>query len=524
MTSSIASIIHVLHRIAGYGGRAAPGLILIGLIAGMPKPAAALEPIEITVQTTDCSGDTGFSSFSSRDLYKIQAADCSDPNEPGKKLQQVLLKSSSGLSRYDVLWVTEDEARGIMQQIKEARGAKLKRLARPEVLIREETVIRHERPPARDDYRSGAGTSAGAVRGELAGPAINIIDPPIANTRSVTNVITPAGAGGRLVVGRVEAPAGLLSLTVNGRPETVDSQGLFKVTVPVSKSKTPVSVVAVDKQGKRSTVEFRLLPEALQEEPPGKTPDAGVFGKYYALVIASNRYEKLDDLVTPINDAEAIAGILKEKYGFTVTKLYDATRYELLSALNAMRRDLTEKDNLLIYYAGHGEYDKANNRGHWLPVDAERDSTANWVSTVAITDIINAMSAKHVLVVADSCYSGALTRSAGTELDPGMSEEVRMKWLRVIAKTRSRYVLTSGGVKPVLDDGGNGHSIFANALIKALRENQGVLEGSKLYRQIKSQIMARAEELNVEQVPRYAKLKRTGHEYGEFLLVGKKRE
>jgi len=495
--------------------------ILIGLWSGGYQQASASEPIEITVQTTECSGDTGFSSFSSRDLYKIQSADCSDPNEPGKKLQQVLLKSSSGLTSFNVLWVTQDEARGIMQQIKEGRNAKLKALNKPDVVIQKETIIKQTPRPVREEYRSANRT----VSKESMGPTISIIDPPVTNTRSITNVVTPAGADGRMVVGRVEAPAGLLSLTINGQPSQVDSQGLFKTNVPVSKNKTPVSVVAVDKQGKTSTIEFRLLPEILQqeaaEEPIGK-PNADFFGSYHALIIANNQYQKLDDLTTPINDADAIAHVLKQKYGFKVTQLYNTTRYDLLSAMNSMRRDLTEKDNLLIYYAGHGEYDKTNNRGHWLPVDAEHDSTANWVSTIAITDIVNATSAKHVLIVADSCYSGALTRSASTELDPGMSEEVRMKWLRVIAKTRSRYVLTSGGVKPVLDDGGDGHSIFANALLSTLNKSQGVLEGSKLYRQIKSLISARTEELNVEQVPQYAKLKRTGHEYGEFLLVGEK--
>ena len=202
-----------------------------------------------------------------------------------------------------------------------------------------------------------------------------------------------------------------------------------------------------------------------------------------------------------------------------MTKLYDADRYEVLTALNGLRRDLTDGDNLLIYYAGHGEYDKVNNRGHWLPVDAESDSTANWIATTEITDTLNAMSTKHVLVVADSCYSGSLTRSTLTQLDPGMSENARNEWLRTIAATRSRYVLTSGGVKPVLDDSGNGHSVFATAFIDVLRESDGVLEGTRLYRAVRERVETRARELNVDQSPQYSPLKQTGHEYGEFLLV-----
>ncbi|MEJ1355334.1 MAG: caspase family protein [Candidatus Sedimenticola sp. (ex Thyasira tokunagai)] len=532
---NMMSLFHDLFRITGNeGGHRAfnrifrgglYGLFLWIALVGGSSLVFAVEPIEITVETTECGGEIGFTSFFSSDLYKIQSADCSDPNEPGKKLQQVLLKSTSGVSSFNVLWVTQAEARSIMQQIRESRGAKLKHLTKPKVIIKKETVIKHE--PARPVEERGAAIPppTAALRGELVGPTINLIDPPVANTRSITNVITPAGTEGRLIVGRVDAPAGLLSLTINGQPFEADAQGLFKANVPVSKSKTPVSIVAVDKQGKRSEVEFRLLPEAAQERAGtagGQAAGDGVFGTYHALVIANNQYQKLDDLSTPSNDADAVSQILKQKYGFTVTRLQNATRYEILSTMNKLRKSLTEKDNLLIFYAGHGEYDKTNNRGHWLPVDAERDSTANWVSTIAITDILNAMSAKHILVIADSCYSGALTRSANTELDPGMSDEVRMKWLRAIAKTRSRYVLTSGGVKPVLDDGGNGHSIFASALIEALNQNQGILEGSKLYRDVKARVEVSTEELNVDQTPQYAKLKRTGHEYGEFLLVGEK--
>ena len=88
-------------------------------------------------------------------------------------------------------------------------------------------------------------------------------------------------------------------------------------------------------------------------------------------------------LETPVADAKAISQILSSKYGFKVTTLLNANRYDILSELNKMREKVTEKDNLLIYYAGHGELDKVNQRGNWLPVDAEPDSTANWIPNVS---------------------------------------------------------------------------------------------------------------------------------------------
>ena len=45
-------------------------------------------------------------------------------------------------------------------------------------------------------------------------------------------------------------------------------------------------------------------------------------------------------------DAEAVAALLEEKYGFRVTKLINATRLDITGAFNRLRQTLTEKDNL----------------------------------------------------------------------------------------------------------------------------------------------------------------------------------
>ncbi len=67
----------------------------------------------------------------------------------------------------------------------------------------------------------------------------------------------------------------------------------------------------------------------------------------------------------------------------------------------------------------NGDLDRVNQRGYWQPVDAEADSTANWVANTAITDILNTMSVRKAIVIADSCYSGSLTRSMLARLDAG---------------------------------------------------------------------------------------------------------
>ncbi len=77
------------------------------------------------------------------------------------------------------------------------------------------------------------------------------------------------------------------------------------------------------------------------------------FGRYHALVIGNNDYQHLRKLSTAVADAEAVAALLEDKYGFKVTKLINATRRDITGAFNRLRQALTEKDNLLVYYAGH---------------------------------------------------------------------------------------------------------------------------------------------------------------------------
>jgi hypothetical protein len=356
----------------------------------------------------------------------------------------------------------------------------------------------------------------------MAPPSIQIIDPQIVVTRDTAVVTVRAGVAKRPLVGRVTAPAGLLSFTANDAPQELDADGYFKTSVDLAGGKTRVTMVAVDRQGKRAMLEFFMQGE--EGKPaviakPAMSPQNLGLGKYYALVIGNQKYQNLPQLNTPAADARDIASLLKERYGFLVTVLIDGTRWQILEEMNKMRATVTERDNLLIYYAGHGQYDRVNSLANWLPIDADPKSTANWIASSTITENLNMMSAKHILVVADSCYSGAMTRSSIGQLLPGMSDEERMHWLKSIAESPSRTVLTSGGVAPVLDSGGGKHSVFAQNFIDVLSENQDVLPGAKLSETISARVVNIARRMNFDQRPEYAPIRFAGGESGDFIFL-----
>ena len=257
-----------------------------------------------------------------------------------------------------------------------------------------------------------------------------------------------------------------------------------------------------------AAAQFQLQIADLEKAPSGANQDAvpdqasqvavdlpkGLkFGPYNALIIGNRNYRQLEPLESAIDDAEAIASVLEDRYDFEVQELFDATRYDILSVLNQLREQLTEKHNLLVYYVGHSVQDKETQRSWWQPIDAEPDSRANWISTRVMNDHLDLIPAKHILVVADAAYSGVLTRSSLPRLPQGMSQEKRVEYIQEILDKRSRLVMASG----------QGPSPFSEAFLGVLGSNQEVVEASTLYRGLVEVLSSEGEDL----VPEFAPLR-----------------
>jgi uncharacterized caspase-like protein len=236
-------------------------------------------------------------------------------------------------------------------------------------------------------------------------------------------------------------------------------------------------------------------------------------GRYYALVIGNNAYQSIRRLKTAEDDAREVAIVLKVKYGFETKLLLNATRQQIISALNAYRRELSLDANLLIYYAGHGVNDKEADKAYWLPVDARLDDNANWISADDITTNIRVIPAKHVLIISDSCYSGTLTRG----IEPSVSTALlRQRYLQKMLAGKSRTLMASGGNEPVVDGGGGNHSIFANALLRGLGAiDRGQFTAAELFREFVEETVAG----QVNQTPEYNPLRNSGHENGDFVFT-----
>ena len=311
--------------------------------------------------------------------------------------------------------------------------------------------------------------------------------------------------------GRVTDENGVVEVLVDNRDVYFDEDGNFTADVYLKIGANQVNISAMDRFKNRSVKNISIVREA-SPSLAAEHPVAITSGKYYALIIGNNNYKYLRKLETAKKDAQDVAKILKQKYGFHTKILLDALRDDIVSTINHYRRILTEHDSFLLYYAGHGEFDKKANKAYWLPVDARSDDDTNWILADRITSNIRRISSNHIIVVADSCYSGTFTRRAVTDLS---TADERARYLKKMQAKISRTLLASGGNEPVSDTGGKGHSIFARALLMGLEKiKQPVFTAEELYYQYIREMVAGSS----DQTPEYNVIRNSGHQGGDFVF------
>ena len=225
--------------------------------------------------------------------------------------------------------------------------------------------------------------------------------------------------------------------------------------------------------------------EAVLVSPTGHE----ISGNQWLLVIGIDSYTNFPGLSTSVNDAKAVKDILLKRYHFDkyhIVELYDddATKRNILGKLRYLTRRVGPDDSVIIFYSGRSGLDSAKREGSWIPVEGATDDSSSWISNKQIYDYlkIDANNAKHVLLISDSCFSGDSVRGYREKMARATDEVIKRAY-----NQRSRQVITSGGIKPVVENRLSDNSVFARFLLKGLEENKKpFLVPSELFNIMKS--------------------------------------
>ncbi len=218
-----------------------------------------------------------------------------------------------------------------------------------------------------------------------------------------------------------------------------------------------------------------------------------------------------------VNDAKTVSDVLRTEYRFDeIVTLYndEASRDNIIQKLEALASKAEKDDNVLVYYSGHGEFNKQYNKGYWVPANATSKSTSGYISNPDLQTYLDGIHSRHTLLISDACFSGDILRGKTEELPFENSD----RYFKEIYRRASRCALTSGGNEPVMDGGRDGHSVFTYYLLKSLRNNESqYLTAGQLFHDLEIPVAN-----NSEQTPIFQPIKNIGDEGGQFIFVKKK--
>jgi hypothetical protein len=192
--------------------------------------------------------------------------------------------------------------------------------------------------------------------------------------------------------------------------------------------------------------------------------------------IGIDKYESSvwPELKNAVRDAKTVVELLVKRYGFEAypDPLYNekANRKAILEALSTLREYSREDDNVLIYYAGHGQMHPSSGRGYWIPSDAN-NGVYSFIDNAIIKDFVHDIIAQHILLISDSCFSGTfLSRTRGPKTEVKYCELDALK---------SRWMFASGREEKVSDGAEGEHSPFSRFLISYLKANNNKYTSAK---------------------------------------------
>jgi len=333
--------------------------------------------------------------------------------------------------------------------------------------------------------------------GDMIAPQIYVSNPP----KIVNNRINFT-AGMIDIQGSIFDDYGVRGLNINGVETPIKENGKFIIHLPLTMGENEISLEAKDINGNIALKRFIINRKS---DTDSYDP---LVAKNYLFVVGIDDYQHWPQLNNAVQDGNDLATIMMGDYDFkfsdiTFLKNEQATRNNVYKGLRSMIEKVTPRDNLMIYFSGHGHFDELLNEGYWIPADAEMESPGDYLSNSSILKIIENINTQHTFLVADACFSGSL-----------FSNSQRRGYYEKVDRFKSRWGLASGRLEVVSDGEIGANSPFARILLSFLKENQKEeFSVSELIQHVKIKVS----ELT-DQTPIGNPLRIRGDEGGEFVF------
>ena len=350
-----------------------------------------------------------------------------------------------------------------------------------------------------------------AQKKDLSPPEITVINPK--TTRGIKPVSKKTGI---LINGFVMDESPLMWIKINGEDISFDENGNFSKNWFLHIGRNIINIIACDIYLNSAEISFEVdkkietkknVLAGIQNMMPERgngTPQR------YAIVIGIGNYKdsKIPTLQYTVADAQGMYNVLtNEKYGFMSKENVKILINEEASTQNIkksfgtwLKKNVKEKDFVIIYFAGHGAPEAGST--YWVTYDSNiEDLYGTAISNDSISKMLNSIESKTIIVFLDSCYSAATvnrgwhTRSL-IEKDP--FEEF---------KGEGKVVITSSNGKQLsLEIQEYGHGVFTYYLIQGLigkadQDIDGYITLDEIWDYVKFNVRHTAKKFGIHQTP-----------------------
>jgi len=231
-----------------------------------------------------------------------------------------------------------------------------------------------------------------------------------------------------------------------------------------------------------------------------------------ALIIGISKYREktIPEVKYAARDAEVVARYLENVGGIPRTNIKvltdeKATKSDLEAHISDwIPKRTTENSTVFIYYAGHGTPGPQGREAFVVPYEGRPDYPSQLYPLQKMYDALNRLPAREVVVMLDSCFSGAKGRSITGEGTRPVSISIENP---VLAGGKIVVIAASSGSQVSSDYDKVKHGLFTYYLLRGMRgeasrDKTGTVELGGLYEFVKKNVAETASlELNRDQTP-----------------------
>ena len=232
----------------------------------------------------------------------------------------------------------------------------------------------------------------------------------------------------------------------------------------------------------------------------------------FALLFGISNYREkiIPEVKYASRDAEVMAKYLEHLAGIPRSNIMILTNDKVTkSDLEAYMEDwlprrVTKNSRVFVYYAGHGAPDPQGRDAYIVPYDGNPDFPSKLYPLSRMYDTLNKLPNREIVVMLDSCFSGAKGRSVASEGARPLVMSMESPSLTVGKVT---VVAASTGSQISSDYDKVRHGLFTYYLLRGIRgdadvEKHGVVNLGALYHYVRTKVSEKASlEFNRDQTP-----------------------